>query len=148
LATTLLIGETIGSMNPRWLQAGPWPGETNHHAPALGFPIVGAQVGFSSLTETTLVINPPAIGAFNTRTGLVPSSAHPGGAVVAFADGSSRFLKNDLRPWVFAHLFTSRSSWDPSGPANRKYSSNSLTANRFLLLSGSASAYSLKIDDY
>jgi type II secretory pathway pseudopilin PulG len=58
---------------------------------------------------------------------------HPGGVVVTFADGSSRFLKEDLKPHVYGHLMTQRSAWNPTGPANQKYSTNSVTANNYLL---------------
>jgi prepilin-type N-terminal cleavage/methylation domain-containing protein len=161
LAFTLLIGETTGEA-VTWLLVGNnminsgsntniWPGDfgSNNGGMALGFPSSGI-FGFSSVTPTTKVINPPRNPAgHNLRSYLVPSSGHADGAIVAFADGSTRFLKDSLAPNVFAHLMTSRSVWNAAGPANRKYSNNSVTANRYLLTgSGSSGPYTLHPQDY
>ncbi len=84
----------------------------------------------------------------NGSSGL---GCHPGGVVVAFADGSSRFLREDLKPHVYGHLVTQRSVWNPSGPANQKYSTNSVTANNYLLCApgpGTSGPYTLQSQDY
>jgi prepilin-type processing-associated H-X9-DG protein len=103
-------------------------------------------------TATTKVINQ----AWNVAlpNSLPPWSSvpcHPGGAVVAFADGSSRLLRNELKPHVYGHLVTQRSVWDPNGPANRKYSNNSVNANNYLLCPsgpGASDPYPLQPQDY
>lgn len=47
-----------------------------------------------------------------------PTSNHPGGVVAAFCDGHTEFLKDSLRPNVYAQL----SSWDdPNARANSEY---------------------------
>lgn len=48
-----------------------------------------------------------------------PSSAHPGGVNVAFADGSTRFLNEDIAYHVYQSLLTLRN--DHSDMPNRKY---------------------------
>jgi hypothetical protein len=41
-----------------------------------------------------------------------PSSNHPGGVVVAFGDGQTRFMRDSVSPHVYAQLVTSDSEWD------------------------------------
>src|SRR5262249_5147837 len=53
-----------------------------------------------SLSQLSLRVNDPG------RPG--PSSWHPGGANVVFADGRCQFLKNTVRPRVLKALFTIR----------------------------------------
>jgi hypothetical protein len=40
-----------------------------------------------------------------------PRSVHPGGVVLTFCDGRSKFVKEDIPTYVYAHLTTSYSSW-------------------------------------
>jgi prepilin-type processing-associated H-X9-DG protein len=91
--------------------------------------------GFSGTpTATTRIIN---------GGGWFPSSVHPGGAVAAFADGSTRFLRQDLQPHVYGHLVTRRSVWNGT-----TYSTNSPLANGFLQCSPAPKPYTLKAEDY
>ena len=54
------------------------------------------------------VINPAALGVANTTVGQItsPSSNHPGGAVIAFCDGHTGFLKDSLSAGVYAQLLS------------------------------------------
>ena len=72
----------------------------------------------------------------SVRQLTVPRSRHPGGVVMAFCDGSTKFVKDSLAPHVFAHLTTSRSSWSGSDytPVN------STNANRWLRASSAPPA--------
>jgi prepilin-type N-terminal cleavage/methylation domain-containing protein/prepilin-type processing-associated H-X9-DG protein len=95
----------------------------------------GHLFGFSGTpTATTRIIN---------GGGWFPSSVHPGGAVAAFADGSTRFLRQDLQPHVYGHLVTRRSVWNGT-----TYSTNSPLANGFLQCSPAPKPYTLKAEDY
>jgi prepilin-type N-terminal cleavage/methylation domain-containing protein/prepilin-type processing-associated H-X9-DG protein len=98
-----------------------------------GFPPLG---GSGSLTPNATT------RAINNGNNWLPWSAHPGGCGVAFADGSCRFLRQDLRPHVYGHLVTSRSVWNGSN-----YSNNSATANAWLRL-GSTNPYTIRAEDY
>ena len=79
------------------------------------------------------------------------SSSHPLGVVVAFADGHTRFLSNELAPHTYGHLLTSRSVFDASEVVTQRYSTNSILANRYLLSAsgpGASVPYELKEQDY
>jgi prepilin-type N-terminal cleavage/methylation domain-containing protein/prepilin-type processing-associated H-X9-DG protein len=52
----------------------------------------------------------PVINGTNTRT-YAPSSQHSGGVVVAFCDGHTAFLRNELQPYEYGQLLTPRSRW-------------------------------------
>jgi len=72
--------------------------------------------GFGLTTgSATRVINPTGLPAVsgNATVGQItsPSSNHPGGVVVAFADGHTGFLKDSLGPTVYAQLL----SWNHAG---------------------------------
>lgn len=76
-------------------------------------PVFGIQdVGSDTSRFTGKVINSSIAGPQGSNTGLgffsQPSSNHPGGAVAAFCDGHTEFLKESLRHSVYAQLM----SWD------------------------------------
>jgi prepilin-type N-terminal cleavage/methylation domain-containing protein/prepilin-type processing-associated H-X9-DG protein len=73
--------------------------------------------GINPGTLAAKVINSTALGNGAAVAGLVnmPSSNHPGGAVAAFADGHTAFLKDSLAGQVYAQLLSwnhaQASSW-------------------------------------
>jgi prepilin-type N-terminal cleavage/methylation domain-containing protein/prepilin-type processing-associated H-X9-DG protein len=80
----------------------------------------------------------------------LPRSKHPGGVVMAFCDGHTKFVKESLAPHIFAHLVTSATCWNSS---TRKYEPfNSRNAQNWLRASGAPSLaeepYQLKDSDY
>lgn len=91
-------------------------------------------------TATTRIING---GGYDGWRHWFPASVHPGGAVAAFADGSTRILRQELQPHVYGHLVTQRSVWNGT-----TYSTNSPLANRFLQCSPATKPYTLKAEDY
>ncbi len=171
LATTLLISETVWEFGwiPKGLTGqipgvgGPvlptTPGAILFNCPpniwTLRIPTVADGVlgqgsnafGFSNRggapTATTQVIN-----VSGTYLSQIPSSRHPRGVVAIFADGSSRFLKDDLLPHIYGHLLTSRSVYDASGPAGQKYVTNSVLANTFLAAPSAPVPYQIKPTDF
>ncbi len=62
--------------------------------------------GIAGTTPPTKVINSGSAAEPGFRS--QPSSNHPGGAVAAFCDGHTEFLKDSLQPRVYAQLL----SWD------------------------------------
>jgi prepilin-type N-terminal cleavage/methylation domain-containing protein/prepilin-type processing-associated H-X9-DG protein len=88
----------------------------------------GGVPGFGLTTSVaTKVINNAALGNGNATAGQMnmPSSNHPGGAVAAFADGHTVFLKDSLAARVYAQLLSwngdaastiSRTTWAGTGP--------------------------------
>jgi prepilin-type processing-associated H-X9-DG protein len=80
------------------------------------------------LTPATLTLGngkdlPPAFGVSGTAMSPVisqvetqayaPSSEHLKGVVVAFCDGHTAFLPDDISPWVYGQLLTPRTRWKP-----------------------------------
>lgn len=89
-------------------------------------------------------INPTAATkVINNGHNMLPWSQHNGGVNVAFADGSTRFLRDTLPPHVYGHLVTQRSVWNGT-----RYVTNSGTANTFLQCSPAPKPYTLKPEDY
>jgi prepilin-type processing-associated H-X9-DG protein len=74
---------------------------------------------------------------------LFPTWSHPGGGVVAFADGSTRFLRDSIMPYVYGHLLTRRSVWNGT-----TYSNNSSVANGVLQAAPAPKPYALDPKDY
>ncbi|MFN5756025.1 MAG: DUF1559 domain-containing protein, partial [Planctomycetia bacterium] len=66
--------------------------------PGFGLP---TGLGTTRVINSTVVGGPALIGQFST-----PSSNHPGGVVVAFADGHTGFLKDSLLTTVYAQLLS------------------------------------------
>jgi len=60
-------------------------------------------------SATSPVINQPGTRAF------APSSEHVDGVVVAFCDGHTDFLSNNVSPWVYGQLLTPCTRWPPPG---------------------------------
>lgn len=167
LASTLLISETVWELG--WIPMG----LTNYSSPGVlatsttpgAFSFAGAWTlriptvadgvlgqgsnafGFSNRggapTATTQVIN-----VSGTYLSQIPSSRHPRGVVAIFADGSSRFLKDELLPHIYGHLLTSRSVYDASGPAGQKYVTNSVLANTYLAPPSAPVPYEIKPTDF
>ncbi|MFM7107451.1 MAG: DUF1559 domain-containing protein [Planctomycetaceae bacterium] len=101
-ATTLLLSEECG---PQIATQGTWnlqPGTTIAWT-AGATPVFGI-VG---TTVPTKVINSGTLGSATVPGAAnMPSSNHPGGAVVAFCDGHTGFLKDSLRGQVYAQLMS------------------------------------------
>lgn len=74
-----------------------------------------------------------------------PSSNHPGGVVVAFGDGQTRFLRDSISPHVYAQLVTSDSEWVSSGTSG-SYVANSTIGQNWLFLG--PKPYTLSSSDY
>lgn len=105
-ANTLLVSEKCGR-NATNVSDPPhvWsvqPGVTMSFTFALGATAVPG-FGIAGATAPSKIINS---GTANTLPGFLsqPSSNHPGGAVVAFCDGRSLFLKDSLSAAVYANL--------------------------------------------
>jgi len=74
-----------------------------------------------------------------------PSSNHPGGVVLAFGDGQTRFMRDSISPHVYAQLVTSDSEWVTSGTSG-SYPTNSSIAQNWLFLG--PKPYTLSSGDY
>lgn len=74
----------------------------------------------------------PVINGTTSRT-FAPSSTHSGGAVVAFCDGHTAFLRKELQPYEYGQLLTPKSRWQSN--VNK---TNSTAIQPWLLKSGSA----------
>jgi len=72
-----------------------------------------------------------------------PSSNHPGGVVVTFADGHTRFLRDTVLPHVYAQLLTSDSRWNGNA-----YGTNSAIVNQWLRFGGVPAPYNLSEADF
>jgi prepilin-type N-terminal cleavage/methylation domain-containing protein len=70
-------------------------------------------------SDTTAPVTPPAQPTINSNYAARPSSNHPGGVVVVFADSSAKFLREDIDYPVYCQLMT------PDG-ANATTNSNTL----------------------
>lgn len=153
-ATTLLITENGGGIGNVISVAATWYPQTilntgtstdpcwfqhvaGNNANYTAIPEAGGGLlfGFTGTpTATTKIVNG---GSF------FPLSSHPGGAVVAFADGSTRFLRETIMPHVYGHLVTRRSVWNGT-----TYANNSPLANTFLQCSPAPKPYTLDPKDY
>ena len=113
---TLLLSEESGS----GAIAGSWlwnvvPLVSSGTSFLLGAPNAPPSFGIVAITGS------PPSPVINSGAPSQPSSAHPGGAVVAFCDGHTRFIADTLDPAVYANLLnwknTTRSaigmSWQP-----------------------------------
>jgi len=71
--------------------------------PAFGFlPNAASSAKYITLTSDT--------------TGLLPSANHPGGAIVSFCDGHTRFLVDSISGQVYAQLVTANSTGNDTSP--------------------------------
>ena len=57
-----------------------------------------------------------------------PSSAHPGGANVVFADGHTHFLQESVQPRVYCQLITSNSKAKQTPPLSIDWADGSMGA--------------------
>lgn len=122
-----------------------------HNGAFVVHPDPGANLlfGFTpsgTVNATTKIINTQQVlwpTSAEQSFGNVSEAVHPGGSNVAFADGSWRFLSEELAPHVYAHLLTHRSVWDGSN-----YATNSARANVFLKCPPASMPYTLKPEDY
>lgn len=81
------------------------PDQPNQPIPGFGVPGVSAStLGSAGAGGNTRVINSTA----NANDGFfaMPSSVHPGGAVVTFADGHTIFMRDSVTPLVYGQLLT------------------------------------------
>ena len=99
LATTLLLSERCGASissfsnwSSLYVTAGSFM-TSGTITPGITLP------GTASSTKT-----------INTSSGTAPSSQHPGGAMVAFCDAHTLFIKDSIAPQVLSQLMTSKSS--------------------------------------
>jgi len=119
-ATTMILSEKCGPFIGTSVLWTATPPQTNFTpiAPvsrALPFPVFGIQG-----TNPTRIINSGTAEASGVHPANAPSSQHPGGAVVAFCDGHTQFLKDSLQRQVYGQL----SSWNhPSATADSGYAS-------------------------
>ncbi len=112
------------------------PATVNSLGEGLGF---GFRTG--TINASTIIINN------NGPDGTFMSSWHPLGAYASFADGSTRFISEKIKPHVYGHLITKRSVWDAS---TNTYSNNSPTANTYLKCSPAPATapYTVQPEDY
>ena len=99
------------------------------------------QPGAFGIASTTLPLNGKIIS--NTALGgsgvcgasNMPSSQHPGGAVAAFCDGRTTFLKDNLQSYTYAQLMSWNHGTAATGGAitNATYSNTNWAANYPLL---------------
>ena len=68
------------------------------------------------VTPATNIINLAADTQGNNPNYRFPSSGHPGGANVVFADGHTTFLQESIQPLVYCQLITSNSTARSSPP--------------------------------
>jgi len=73
---------------------------------------------FAPAFGVTGSVTTPVINQNGTRT-FAPSSEHLKGVVVAFCDGHTDFLSEDVNPWVYGQLVTPLSRWTTTGGTNR-----------------------------
>lgn len=168
-ANTLLIAEGkrdrwmpntwswfTGGPPPGWINYGTFVhvgGNNNVANPRVIHPDPGGNLLFGFTPSGAVVATTPIV---NTQQPLFPTNleqsfanasaaVHPGGANVAFVDGSWRFLRQDLPPHIYGHLLTHRSVWDGS---TSLYSTNSARANEFLKCPPAPMPYTPKPEDY
>lgn len=133
---TLLFSEKNGSnvTQPNWtvfataINSSNAPPVSWSNIPVFGIKNVGA------VTTSLKVIN--------SGTDFVPSSNHPGGVIVTFADGHTIFLRDSIQPHVYAQLLTSDSKWNDTA-----YSNSPLVSGTWLM-SSPVNPYMLSEGDF
>ncbi len=152
---TLLFSEKCNSLVPApntWnAQSGPYAGNeaamfncsTSGTIPSL----FGIANDVSNAIAAGKVVNCSTASTAGDFSYLAqPSSNHPGGVVVAFADGHTVFLKDSIRSYVYANLLTSNSMY-----ASGTYTTNSNrlgAAGGWLRLDAPSVPYLLQESDY
>ncbi len=121
----------------------------------LAHPDAGGNLlfGFSpsgAVSSTTRVVNDTSNAGVNfpSSIGRGGNAAHAGGANVAFVDGSTRFLKEDLAPYVYANMVTHRSVWNGNSTTGTFTPVNSARVDAFLQLQPAPKPYKLMPEDY
>lgn len=127
LANTLAFSEKCGPLIP----VGNWPQwsnfyVSNSHVPSSnltpGFTTTGSA-GHGFLLSGTVVSGKVINSGTNlTTTGvnyIHPSSQHPGGAMVVFADAHTLFIRETIAPNVMSQLMTSKSTEATTSPNYR-----------------------------
>ena len=147
VGNTLLVGEKSSSR----ITQGSW----NAVVPVLSISTTGTTPSsiaiFSSISGSAV----PIFGLYGTVPAAAqkiinsvegaPSSNHPGGVVVSFGDGQTRFMRDAVSPHVYAQLTTSDSEWVASGTSG-SYPTNSSIAQNWLFLG--PKPYTLSAADY
>lgn len=147
VGNTLLIGEKSSSR----ITQGSW----NAIVPVQGIATTGTATASIAVFTSTSGSAVPVFGLNGTVPAAAqkilnqidgaPSSNHPGGVVVSFGDGQTRFIRDTVSPHVYAQLVTSDSEWVASG-ASGSYPTNSATAQGWLFLG--PKPYTLSSSDY
>jgi prepilin-type processing-associated H-X9-DG protein len=137
---TLLFSEKNGSnvAQPNWtVIATPIDSSAGSTAP----PVLWSNIPVFGIKNVGAVTT--SLKVINSGTDFVPSSNHPGGVVVTFADGHTIFLRDSIQPHVYAQLLTSDSKWNGTA-----YSTNSPLVSGTWLMSTSVRPYTLSEGDF
>lgn len=143
VGNTLLVGEKSSSR----ITQGAW----NVVVPSASVSTTGTATASIATFTSTSASAVPVFGLLSTVPAAAqkimnnidgaPSSNHPGGVVVSFGDGQTRFMRDTLSPHVYAQLVTSDSEWMVNG-----YPTNSAIAQSWLFLG--PKPYTLSAADY
>lgn len=133
-ATFVHVNGNNSTANPRKIH--PDPGGNL----LFGFTSSGTVNSSTAIVNANQVMFPTT---WEQSFGNISAPVHPGGANVAFVDGSFRFLRQDLPPYLYGHLVTHRSVWDGSN-----YSTNSARANVFLKCPPGPTPYTPNPEDF
>jgi prepilin-type N-terminal cleavage/methylation domain-containing protein len=146
--TTLLFSEKCGVVIGDSFALWTFPNVSVSATTTMPSPSFGFATGPTSYPVFGLASAPQA-KTINSSTSTVvsfaPSSNHPGGAVVAYCDGRTGFLKDSLGSNVYAQLITPNTVWDP---VTSTYSTNSGTANTWLRSNNAPTPYILSEGDF
>lgn len=137
---TLLFSEKNGSLVTQALWTA-FPGVINS---GTSLPSI---TGWQQVPVFGINGTPPTTGkVINSGSAYAPISNHPGGVVVTFADGHTRFLNDSIKPYVYAQLVTSDSKWNAT---NGYYTNSTTPVAAWLLTAPSPSPpYNLSEDDF
>jgi prepilin-type N-terminal cleavage/methylation domain-containing protein/prepilin-type processing-associated H-X9-DG protein len=105
--------------------------------PVPGFGMVSGQLPAKIINSGVLPASGPGMAS-------LPSSKHPGGVIVAFCDGHTALLKNELASYVYAQLLTRKTVWTAT---TATYSKNSPTADVWLKSNAAPVPYVFKESD-
>lgn len=134
-ATTLLFAEKSG----RAVTQSQWNVAVSA-IPARATPPAFGVAEWQQIPVFGMLVNPlpspmPA-QVVNSGAAFAPNSGHPGVVVVAFCDGHTIFLKNDVAPYVYAQLCTSESRWDGTTYATNSGVTSGRGGNSSTLVNG------------
>ena len=147
VGNTLLVGEKSSSR----ITQGSW----NAIVPLLSVSTSGTATASIAIFNSASGSAVPVFGLLSTVPAAAqkiinnidgaPSSNHPGGVVVSFGDGQTRFMRDTVSPHVYAQLLTSDTEWVASGTGG-SYPTNSPIAQSWLFLG--PKPYTLSAADY